>query len=167
MEIIKQDFEFLNVIYDSEKKVRDYIGMLYEELFYEMNDMDSDQEEIIPSQYQIVRRAWYEFEDLYFQYIMAGKGGDYGAQVRQRINNGESVDEIIDEFVELKDHNAGYGLFFAYEREESLLIKDVSNAMVRFNMSYMKDKSDEDFFWDDGAPIKKEDWINPAIAEVW
>lgn len=154
-------FEFLNTVYPEPSRLATYIGSLYEDSL-----LHGDGEVLIPSQFQFIDMGWGGFESEYFDHIIRGYGGEYGADVRFRLESGEyGAEDIMQEFIDMKDNLASFGMFFANEKEDRKFIRDLSLALSCFNLSYYDDDSEQDFFRGEDMLPKK--WVNPAISEVW
>lgn len=122
----------------------------------------------IPTRIDLLRAAWDQFEPLYMNYLLNGHGGEYGREIRDRVQNfGQPTDEIMDEWADWKSNNASYGLFFTDERTERKLLEDISMSLSLFNMSYLNDDSSGDNIFIFPENIKSEDWVNPPTVQVW
>lgn len=145
-----------------------FVGEVYENALYRDEPVGYGYTSVyIPTRIDLLRAAWDEFESLYMTYLLNGHGGEYGREIRDRVQNfGQPEEEIMDEWADWKSNNASYGLFFTDERTERKLLEDISMSLSLFNISYLNDDSDDNIFHFP-EKIKSEDWINPPIVDVW
>lgn len=173
MELMVRDLklEFLHKAgFQNKQRLEGYMSDLYERADEAINHLDDDVPFLglhIPTRFAFVQCAWDFHEFNYWDYCWNGHDEAMLEQIKEELEEGREIDDILEGWREFKEYNSGFVNAFNPGDTEGQLIRDVVKLLDTFNITYLLDDCETVYHQPLNRRIGIKDWINPPIRRVW